>query len=178
MKFLKASFQNIIWWTGVIFVGIIFGVSLQFASAWVAPPANPPGASVGAPINTANVLQRKLGTLITGGLATSVFKLYTGAGAGKVLTSDASGLASWQNPGNSVSGRVVGGFTESGGIIAGEPWGDAGKSCSGRTGGNPCVGVCPSGSDKVEVFSHTDSYSCEDHNICTTQSTLYLCVTN
>jgi hypothetical protein len=38
------------------------------------------------------------GTLIAGAIHTGAFRLTTGAGAGKVLTSDASGNASWQNP--------------------------------------------------------------------------------
>jgi hypothetical protein len=38
------------------------------------------------------------GTLIAGAVATGAFRLTTGAGAGRVLTSDASGNASWQAP--------------------------------------------------------------------------------
>ncbi len=38
------------------------------------------------------------GTLISGSVKTSAFQMATGAGAGRVLTSDASGNASWQDP--------------------------------------------------------------------------------
>ncbi len=51
--------KKALYWLSVIVVGITLGLTLQFASAWVGPPANPPSANVGAPINTAPVDQTK-----------------------------------------------------------------------------------------------------------------------
>lgn len=52
-----------------------------------------------APINVSSTEQTKTGNLIIGGnLTTAGFKMTTGAGADKVLTTDASGVASWQTP--------------------------------------------------------------------------------
>ena len=57
--------KKIAYWLSVMVVGVALGLTLQFASAWVGPPPNPPNQNVGAPINTAPVDQTKGDT--TGG---------------------------------------------------------------------------------------------------------------
>ncbi len=110
------------------------------SSYWATPPADPPHDNVAAPINVSINAQRKSGSLLLGtsatllypptiildvlGLASSTsffteyllvskgFSLVDGTqGAGKVLTSDGSGIASWQT-----SAAATGGAT--GGTIA------------------------------------------------------------
>jgi len=56
--------KQISYWLGVIAIGLILGVSLQFVRAWTEPTAAPPGGNVGAPLNTGNLSQLKIGGLI------------------------------------------------------------------------------------------------------------------
>lgn len=102
---MKKIFENAVWWSGVVMVGLILGISPQFVRAWTEPMEAPPGGNVGAPVNTGANTQwkgvlgdiTKMGSLgIWGSLETYGFKMLTGAGAGKVLTSDANGVGSWQ----------------------------------------------------------------------------------
>ena len=88
---------------------IVIGV---YAYGWETPGCDPPGCILPAPINAGPNSQTKEGDLtIQGNLTTGSFKMTTGAGADKVLSSDASGLASWQTsassaPVSSVFGRT------------------------------------------------------------------------
>jgi len=67
---------------------LIFPISSQFYQF---------SSNLPAPINVGSTEQTKAGNLIIGGvLTTAGFKMTTEAGAGKVLTTDASGVASWQ----------------------------------------------------------------------------------
>jgi len=60
-------FKSVSYWMSVIVVGIILGVSLQFAKAWTDPASSPPNGNVGAPINTGLIAQIKSGALgVTG----------------------------------------------------------------------------------------------------------------
>jgi len=93
---MKKIFENAVWWSGVVMVGLILGVSLQFVRAWTEPTDAPPGGNIGAPINTSAIYQIKAGILGVVGLVANSFQMPTGAGAGKVLTSDAAGTGSWQ----------------------------------------------------------------------------------
>lgn len=92
--------------TIIICLAILAGVNLVYA--WTGPPYGgvcsdppcPPGGNVPAPINVGSSSQYKSGALGIGGLLQAPqIQLTTGAAAGKVLTSDASGLASWQTGG-------------------------------------------------------------------------------
>lgn len=99
-------------------VALVLGLGIQYVVAvgtWTAPTQTPPNGNVDAPINAGSSAQAKLGVLSLGkattpttgstldvngiglfqGLITSAFQLTTGAGAGKVLTSDANGVGSW-----------------------------------------------------------------------------------
>lgn len=106
----------------IISIFIVAGIVL----AWTEPTAPPPQNNVWAPLNVSSIGQSKAGGLIinTGGAATGLivdqgnvgigtqtpaqkldvagiiqtlgFKMPTGASAGKVLTSDANGVGTWQ----------------------------------------------------------------------------------
>lgn len=52
------------YWLGVVALGLVVGVSIQFVTAWTEPTAAPPGGNVGAPVNTSSILQAKLGDFI------------------------------------------------------------------------------------------------------------------
>ncbi|TSA46012.1 hypothetical protein D4R51_00870 [bacterium] len=71
---MKRIFENAVWWSGVVMVGLILGISLQFVRAWTEPIDTPPNGNVGAPINTSIIEQLKLGALGINGL----LKLYGG----------------------------------------------------------------------------------------------------
>ena len=93
-------------------VGLTF--ALQASAAWAPPTAEPTGNNTPSPINVGALLQEKLGTIVAGGLWTSVFKLDDGNQAVNfVLASDASGFGTWTDP-DSLGlggGDVLGGGT-------------------------------------------------------------------
>lgn len=95
---IKKIFENAVWWSGVVMVGLILGVSLQFVRAWTEPTDAPPGGNVGAPINTGNNLQQKSGSLaLLGQLITSYINIPGNVpAAGNVLTAqNAAGQVAW-----------------------------------------------------------------------------------
>lgn len=117
-------------WTLAITVAAAFGLLVQTTNAWTEPSQTPPNGDVGAPINTSNVGQYKLGNLIlntsgiweyglivngkvgigtvepvqkldvSGTARMTGFEMPTGASSGYVLTSDASGAGTWQAGGS------------------------------------------------------------------------------
>ncbi len=95
--------KNTAYYLQVVFLALIIGLGLQFAEAWTTPSVAPPTQTIGAPITTSATAQTKSGSLgvssllATGAIQGSTLKITTGAGAGKVLTSDASGNATWKN---------------------------------------------------------------------------------
>ncbi|MDD3607652.1 MAG: hypothetical protein PHQ20_02555 [Candidatus Moranbacteria bacterium] len=62
---MRKKFQNFSqkasYWLGVVAVGLIIGLSIQFTVAWVNPPASPPTGNVGAPLTTGAGSQYKMG---------------------------------------------------------------------------------------------------------------------
>lgn len=110
----------------VITLALIFSFGISYVYAWVAPSTTPPGGNASAPINVSTAAQYKGGAFGVGGLlrgysdaifdgnvgvgtSTPTTKLEVngtikstglqvtaGAGASKVLTSDATGNATWQ----------------------------------------------------------------------------------
>jgi len=52
------------YWLGVVALGLVLGISIQFVTAWTEPTATAPGGNLGAPINTSVNLQTKLGNFI------------------------------------------------------------------------------------------------------------------
>jgi hypothetical protein len=114
---MKKAYEKIVWWIGVVSVGVIFGITLQFASAWVNPPAST-DVNIGGPVNTSAVAQVKFGALGVGGLLKAFSDVIVSGtlkiigsdgnsgsfvfkdgnqGEGKVLTSNASGVAGWED---------------------------------------------------------------------------------
>ncbi len=80
-----------------VFAAVMLVTGIAYA-VWTEPTANPPGNNAEAPINVGSSAQYKSGALGIGGLLAAFggFQMPTGAGAGKVLTSDASGIGTWQ----------------------------------------------------------------------------------
>lgn len=66
----KGLLQKLSYWTGVVSIGILVGLSLQLArAAWSEPTAPAPGGNVAAPLNISNIDQTKSGSLQLNGLA-------------------------------------------------------------------------------------------------------------
>ena len=66
---MRKIFNSVLYWGGVLLVGLIVANTIKLASAWVEPDQMPPGGNIAAPINTGNSGQIKTGGLIlnTGG---------------------------------------------------------------------------------------------------------------
>jgi hypothetical protein len=68
----KKVSQKAAYWLGVMAIGLMIGLTVKMAQAWVGPPTSPPGGNVGAPINTSAAAQIKSGNFTTlGRLQTS-----------------------------------------------------------------------------------------------------------
>jgi len=93
--------------SSLIVLGSLF--VLWYALAWDPPTNNPPLDNLDSPLNAGSDNQSKEGYLaiatstapnypldVAGTIQSTGFKLPTGAAAAKVLTSDASGVATWQ----------------------------------------------------------------------------------
>lgn len=101
---------------------LVAGIGVVSAySTWTPPTATPPGNNVDRPLNVGTTAQAKNGSLTIGAstpasdtgslyslqvpnkaaffkaINTQALTITTGAGAGKVLQSDANGLATWQD---------------------------------------------------------------------------------
>jgi len=94
---MKKIFENAVWWSGVVMVGLVLGISLQVVKAWTEPTEAPPGGNVGAPINTSLVGQWKKGLLQLGALTLINDPAVSGMDVtGKVLTAqNAYGATAW-----------------------------------------------------------------------------------
>ena len=77
-------FKKSSYWLSVATLGIILGLSIQFAKAWTEPTGTPPDGNVGAPINVGDNIQYKAGTLGIGkilhGYSNAVFDGNVGIG--------------------------------------------------------------------------------------------------
>lgn len=96
--------KNILETIKITFLALILTVGIGYAfAAWTPAPASPPSGNVDAPINVGATSQAKLGALSLGTISVptppALLRLDCPAGDcnNKVLTSDASGNASWQN---------------------------------------------------------------------------------
>jgi hypothetical protein len=100
---MKTKLKNSIY---IIIVAVILFAGVESIDAWVSPRLDPPGDNVAAPINISAISQSKKGNLGLGGLAVFGSAIFTGQvkiadgthGPGKILTSDASGNATWEYP--------------------------------------------------------------------------------
>jgi len=85
---------------------IVIGI---YAYGYNPPTCDPPGCNLPAPINASLNPQTKAGNLTIGGnLTTGSFTMAEGAEANKVLTTNASGIATWQA---AATGATPGGTT-------------------------------------------------------------------
>lgn len=101
----QTSFQEkIVSLSRTVILSSITIFALYSVSAWAGPASTPPIGNVSGPITTGNSLlgpnspmQTRYGSLVVSGNLglTGSLILSNGAGAGKVLTSDANGIASW-----------------------------------------------------------------------------------
>ncbi|MFA6193821.1 MAG: hypothetical protein WC726_03110 [Parcubacteria group bacterium] len=69
MKKKKAKerkiYRRLTFWLGVLVLGTLVGVSIQFGRAWVEPSLNAPDGNIAAPINTGATDQTKQGDICT-----------------------------------------------------------------------------------------------------------------
>lgn len=81
--------KQINYWLGVTAIGLVLGFSLQFVRAWTEPTVAPPGGNVGAPLNTSNLSQLKIGGLIlnVGGAPTGLLVHKGNVGIGTPIPS-------------------------------------------------------------------------------------------
>ncbi len=110
----------------LVILGFVLGATaLSAVAAWTAPASTPPNCTSGqpgcdAPINVSASSQSKLGLLTLQSNLTDAFGLAVangiklvdssvtaGTAAGKVLTSDANGVGTWQSPGTISTGMVT-----------------------------------------------------------------------
>jgi len=89
--------KNLYFYTNLLAWGLVLFLIGNYVFGWTTPTATPPSSNLPAPINVGPDPQTKSGNLTIGGnLTTGGFKMTTGAGADKVLTTDTSGVATWQ----------------------------------------------------------------------------------
>jgi hypothetical protein len=68
VQFKNMKLKKITYWSSVITIGVILGITLQFTKAWSEPNSLPPNSNIGAPITTGTATQLKNGTLGINGL--------------------------------------------------------------------------------------------------------------
>lgn len=94
----------------IIVLALTLALGISYVSAagtWTGPTATPPGGNVDTPVNVGNNAQSKAGDLAVGAFLANLNSKFLGKvtiqdgtqGAGKVLTSDANGVASWATGG-------------------------------------------------------------------------------
>jgi len=88
----------------LLLAGVLIATGLSIANAagvWTPPCGTPPTCNVDAPLNVGSSPQIKSGPLTIGGVVVNGRLQILGGdpAAGKILQSDATGLASWVDPG-------------------------------------------------------------------------------
>lgn len=63
MKIIKKTLEKTAYWTGILTLGIVVGITVKAVSAWVEPNQMPPGGNIAAPLNTGEAGQSKQGGL-------------------------------------------------------------------------------------------------------------------
>ncbi|MFA6285573.1 MAG: hypothetical protein WC643_03550 [Parcubacteria group bacterium] len=61
----RKIYHRLAFWLGVLVLGTIVGISIQFSRAWVEPSFNAPDGNIAAPINTGASKQVKQGDICT-----------------------------------------------------------------------------------------------------------------
>lgn len=104
---MRSVFEKSAYWTGVVAFGLVAGLGIQFARAWVSPAQTPPDGNVGAPINTGAIDQVKQGIIrAVAGLQTPNLRVEPiDANGDNVISGD-------ENP----TGKVLAAVDESGDI--------------------------------------------------------------
>ncbi len=162
--------------TIIICLAILAGVNLVYA--WTGPTQAPPDGNVPAPINVGSSSQYKSGALGIGGLLQAPqIQLTTGAGAGKVLTSNASGLASWQTGGASGVSQIIAGTnitisptTGTGAVTinstggASGYWALSGANIYNTNTGNVGIGTTNPPWTKVQIYDGTRYFNIGSYN--------------
>jgi len=134
-----------------------------YAYGWETPGCDPPGCNLPAPINAGLDPQTKAGNLtIQGNLTTGSFTMTAGAEADKVLTTNASGVATWQTAAGGGEAIPAGVIVMWSGTLAAIPTGW--HLCDG-VGGTPdlrdkfiygaSAGVNPGGTGGATTHAHT-----------------------
>ena len=78
MQKLKNIAKQSVYWLKVVSLGLMLGLGIQFAQAWVSPTAAPPGGNVDGPITLSSVTQTKSGSLgVLGGLSVGTLLSFT-----------------------------------------------------------------------------------------------------
>ena len=97
--------KNLYFYTNLLAWGLVLLLIGNYVFGWTTPSGDPPGSNLPAPINVGSTEQTKAGNLIIGGsLTTGSFTMLAGAGENKVLTTNASGVATWQTAGGGWDG--------------------------------------------------------------------------
>ena len=122
--------NNIIQPLKIISLALALSVGISYVSAWTTPTAAPPSGNASAPVNVSGVDQTKLGSFAAASFwdandplnffvnpngdsaiksiyIKGVLNIASGAGVGKVLTSDASGNATWQTSNVAGAGKFA-----------------------------------------------------------------------
>ena len=104
MQKLKNIASKSVYWLKVISLGLMLGLGIQFAQAWVNPGATPPGGNVSGPLTTGATAQWKTGTLGIGttGPAASGIALEVNGQAKAIKYYDGNDLSYFVDP-NSTS---------------------------------------------------------------------------
>lgn len=85
----KSFAEQSAYWLKVVSLGLVLGIGLQFAQAWTAPSAAPPGGNISGPVTLGNSAQYKTGYLGVGTNSVPLYPLVVGGDAmisGKVYS--------------------------------------------------------------------------------------------
>lgn len=147
-KGMRQSFASrATYWLKVVSLGLVLGTGLQFASAWTAPTAAPPGGNVAGPVTTGSAPQFKDGSL---GLSGDLVIGAVGAASRRICLNGTC-ITSWPTGGG--GGNIAGCFAGGGnGCVS------ATLSCYGLDS----KGQCPAGTTKEMGASFSYSNSCTD----------------
>ncbi|MDQ5954511.1 MAG: trimeric autotransporter adhesin [Patescibacteria group bacterium] len=109
------------------FILLAFTLAIKSGAVWMPPTLSAPDGNTQPPVNVGDVLQFKNGNFVAQGLKSTVSAIFEGnlqilvgtPGEGKVLTSDATGIASWQTPANGGGGEGSdgNGWTDEGVVV-------------------------------------------------------------
>ena len=159
--------KNLLQTIKIIVLALILsvGVGYLYAATWTGPSAQPPLSNAPAPINVGTIDQVKSAGLgLNSLLVSGPVKIVDGTqAAGKVLTSDATGLASWQTPtggsGGAGSTVVCGGWIVkyNSGYVANSAWGCATPNTS--------AVACPANYDNINTSPVTINLA-ENAHLC------------